>query len=124
VRTIFSTGLGTERPMLGQDWGSIFGTLLTEGTKATLQWYTAKRAADRAKQAAERAEEQLKQSQQATEQAQQQQQQIQQQQAAQAQQAAALPQNQILGLEPSTFYVGAGLLGVGAIVTAILASRG
>jgi len=124
LRTIFSTGLGTERPMLGQDWGSIFGTLLTEGTKATLQWYTAKRTADRAKQAAERAEEQLKQSQQAAEQAQQAQQQQVQQQAIQAQQAAASPQNKILGLDPSTFYVGAGLLGVGAIVAAVVASRG
>lgn len=124
MRTIFSTGLGTERPALGQDWGSIFGTLLTEGTKATLQWYTAKRAADRAKQAADRAEEQIKQSQQAAEQAQQQQQQMQQQQAVQAQQAAGLPQNKIMGLEPSTFYIGAGLLGIGAIATALLASRG
>lgn len=124
MKTIFSTGLGTERPALGQDWGSIFGTLLTTGTKATLDWYTAKRAADRAKQAAERAQEQLKQTEQAVQQAQtaqQQQQQIQQQQAIQQ---AGLPQNQIMGLQPSTFYIGAGLLGVGAIVTAILASRG
>lgn len=123
MRTIWANGLGGPPPrkQLGQ-WAEIISAAITAGT----QYAIARESREEAEKARKRAEKQAAALQaqreaaekKATEEA---------QAAIAAQEAAGVPGapgsgSQILGMDSTTFYVGAGILGVGAIVAAILAT--
>lgn len=124
--TYWSSGLRREAGFkLGQVEAliSVGLSLLSTGAKIGLSWYQGKRAADEAKKAQEAMA-----ANQAAVQASKDAEQKAQQKAVAAQQAAAAPIEgtslKIIGLSPTTFYAGAGILGVGAIATTlILAGR-
>lgn len=131
MRTIFTLGfrpaasfMGPGRPVyaMGQfEWGSLITSLITTGAKVGLEYYTAEKQIREAKKVREAAEAQ----------------------AAAARQAAAVEQKKteeilhppvtaaagttagdtILGIDKTAFYIGAGVLSVGAIVVTLIATR-
>lgn len=120
MRTIWLGRPGGPSPVgrLGQDFGSLLNIGL-ELAKGAATWYAAKRASDQAKQQKERSEQQLKDIEAAkaaaeakrAEDA---------KKAQEAQQAAQTPGSKILGIDSTSFYVGAGVLGVGALALLLL----
>ncbi len=126
MRTIWLNGIAAERPRLGQDFGSLISTLISTGIQAGASIYTAKQAQEAAKKAKDAAQAQAAAAQASAQAAQQS------QAAAQAiQQAAAAPlpgagtsvQTIVPGIPNTTVYIGAGVLGVGAIIVALIATR-
>ena len=125
MRTIWLNGI--HRPQLGQDFTSLISTLISAGIQGGVQWYGAKEASDAAKKTQAAAAAQAQAAQAAAAAAQQK------QAAAQAiQQAAAQPvggpggvaANQIVpGINNSSLYIGAGIIGVGLLVVAFAATR-
>lgn len=125
MRTIWVPGLGGPPPrvQLGQ-WGEIISGVISAGT----QYAIAREARIAAEKARKRAEEQtaaLKASQDAAEAKRAEDA----RKAIEAQQAGIVPgavpgaSSQILGVDSTTFYVGAGILAVGGIIVTLLATR-
>lgn len=125
MRTFFN-GAGTLRPgaRLGQ-W-DIIGPLISTAITSTVQYEIAREARVAAEGARKRAEAQAAAAK-AQQEAADKKRQEDAQKAIEAQKAAAMPgasgASQILGMDSTTFYVGAGILGVGAIVATLLATR-
>lgn len=122
MRTMFVQGFEARRSKfaMGQfDIASLISTIVVTGAKASLEWYTAKRAADQAKKFKEEQEARLKATQaaqEAKEKAQQEVVQAEQQQAAASAAAAGGAEPTILGVPQTPFLIGAGVLGLGTII--------
>jgi hypothetical protein len=125
MKTLFQMGGPLPGYRLGQ-W-DIIGSLLSTAISSGVQFEIAREARASAEKARKRAEEQAAQIQ-ASQEAAEKKRQEDVLKAQEAQQAAATPGSptytpQILGVDSTTFYVGAGILGVGAIIITLLATR-
>lgn len=125
MKTLFHMGGPLPGSRLGQ-W-DIIGSLLSTAITSGVQFEIAREARVAAEKARKRAEEQAAQIQ-ASQEAAEKKRQEDVLKAQEAQKEAATPGSptyspQILGVDSTTFYVGAGILGVGAIIITLLATR-
>lgn len=115
VRTIFAMGF---RPPMGQfEWGTLISSLITAGAKAGIEYYTSEKQIKEIKKQREFQEAQAAAAQKKAE------------TEKKAAEAALNPPpstaaaGKIIGIDSTTFYVGAGVLGVGALIATIIATR-
>lgn len=132
MRTIFTMGFRPAasfqgpggRQALGQfDWGTLVTSLLTTGAKAGLEYYSAEQQIKEIKKSREQAQAQAAAAQKQAEEAKKQEQAALQPPPGAAAARGGAPSATILGIDKTTFYIGAGVLGVGAIVVTLIATR-